>query len=749
MTADHPPDADDPPAANRRDLLKGALLGGIADVESRRQAVSALLPELFGRREPTPTRSAPASTMSGSHADGPVPVRATGSVSIREIARNTATVSGPPYKLSEVATERHILRFSHGTNPRYEPPFAFRELITSQKIRNQQITLKRRGRASWMNWVRDHGSGNLTKFKPDSVQDLLDALLWNAREEKQIRAVGSGHSHSKVAAPDQSFFQLSWYTDKQNNRNLAGLIDERNHRWLDPGVSTTDLVRVEAGATIKYLNRHLLLKDGKALPNMGSFDAQTLAGAINTSTHGTGAGLGSVADLVKSVELMTVEASPAQPDRPIVRKYRIEPGSDPITDRRRFEDDVGTHGTTLIQNDDVFHSVVVGYGVMGVAHSYTIQVRDKFFLHEHNRHQHWDSFKHDISTLIDRPSPHQPFSEVVDSANQPTGARHFQFRVNLPQVELANKDRRNPKCLLISHREPSYYDSATPNHSSSYPAWPSAPYNWNKSYWPPERRRKSMQRFFRNLRKSGHVGFKPKKTPAMLPPGINWRFGISQNKPAFEGVRTGNLSTPTTPDRDMSASYIALRRKVESRRDPEAEPEPPPGAISTEIAVPANQVQTAVEAVIEAVIDSEYAYNIPMGVRFVKRSPHFLSPEYSSAHGGNPQPVAKVEVPFFVRKFMKTTVLGKRKVVISRQEQLAHADKALEAIEDKLIGLANQGRLDFARPHMGKTNHLSNQQLKDFYDRFDTWQAVHERFDGFGTFNNGFTNDKGIDIPRP
>lgn len=737
-------DLDDPPETNRRDLIKGVFVGGITGLESSRDAIASLVTGGVSRVGASPNRSSPTSNAALSHLQSPIPVRATESVSIKEIAANTSSVAGPPYKLSAVADERGLLNTPHPKNPREDPPFAFRELITNQTIADPQIRNTTRGNNSWKNWVGDHGSSNLTKFQPNDEQDLLDAVLWNAREEKKIRAVGSGHSHSKVAAPDQSFIELSWYPAKNT---LDGLIRKHNHQWLDSGVPTNDLRRIQAGATIKYLNRHLLLNDGKALINQGSFDGQTLAGAINTGTHGTGARIGSLADTVKSLELITVEESPTHANKPLVRKYRIEPASDPITDRRTFEDDVGNHGVTLIQNDEIFHSVVVGYGVMGVTYEYTIQVRDKYFLHEDNETKLWNDFKNDISTLISAPNTNQSLDRATADSNYPTGARHFQFRLNLAQVEKSGFHKaKNPRGLLVSHREIGAYN---PSSGRPYARWPSKPSYWkSKWHWPPEREQKSVQQWFRKYRKKyGRGGFHPKKTSPFLPPGINSRFQSSQNNPPFEGS-IPSISAGNDPGPYMTASYIALRRKVETELNPEAEPNPPPPAISTEIAVPADQVVKAVEAVIQEVIDSDYAYNVPMGVRFVARSPHILSPEYS-ANPHTATPVAKVEVPFLVREYHTRNIWGKIKQRITRTEQLGHADKALRRIENKLIGMANQGKLRFARPHMGKTNHLTRQQLANFYPQFQTWQAIHETFDAFGTFNNGFTKDKGIDIPRP
>ena len=68
------------------------------------------------------------------------------------------------------------------------------------------------------------------------------------------------------------------------------------------------LVTVRSGTTIRELNA-ALDSLGLALPNLGDIDAQTIAGAISTGTHGTGAGIGGLATFVEALELVLVDGS--------------------------------------------------------------------------------------------------------------------------------------------------------------------------------------------------------------------------------------------------------------------------------------------------------------------------------------------------------------------------------------------------------------------------------------------------------
>ena len=98
-----------------------------------------------------------------------------------------------------------------------------------------------------------------------------------------MRAVGSGHSWSDVALTTGYLLR-----------------PERLNRPLE---ITGNLVRVEAGMRLRELNRHLD-DNGLALSNMGGYDAQTVAGVMSTSTHGSGIEFGPIADSVRSLDLV-------------------------------------------------------------------------------------------------------------------------------------------------------------------------------------------------------------------------------------------------------------------------------------------------------------------------------------------------------------------------------------------------------------------------------------------------------------
>ena len=92
-----------------------------------------------------------------------------------------------------------------------------------------------------------------------------------------MKVAGAGHSFTDIACTDGVMVDL-----RGMNRLLA--VD---------GAEVT----VEAGITIRELGP-VLAERGLALENQGDVDPQTLAGAISTATHGTGARFGNVSSQV-------------------------------------------------------------------------------------------------------------------------------------------------------------------------------------------------------------------------------------------------------------------------------------------------------------------------------------------------------------------------------------------------------------------------------------------------------------------
>lgn len=144
--------------------------------------------------------------------------------------------------------------------------------------------------ATWTNWAGNQSVDGVRIERPRSSEDVADAVRQAAAGGEKVKALGSGHSFTGIAAPQHVALDLS---------ALDGLHD------ADREAAT---VTVGAGTSLSRLN-DLLAGAGLAATNLGDIDAQTIAGAISTGTHGTGAKFGGIATQVIGLEMVTADGS--------------------------------------------------------------------------------------------------------------------------------------------------------------------------------------------------------------------------------------------------------------------------------------------------------------------------------------------------------------------------------------------------------------------------------------------------------
>jgi FAD-linked oxidoreductase len=145
-------------------------------------------------------------------------------------------------------------------------------------------------RARWHNWAGDQSCRPASIERPGSIDELFAAIANATARGVPMRVVGAGHSFSDIACTDGSLVSL-----------------ERLGRVLDVD-RASGLVRAQAGITIRELSRQLDAH-GLAMENLGDIDVQTIAGAISTATHGTGARLGNISSQVVELTLMLADGS--------------------------------------------------------------------------------------------------------------------------------------------------------------------------------------------------------------------------------------------------------------------------------------------------------------------------------------------------------------------------------------------------------------------------------------------------------
>lgn len=135
----------------------------------------------------------------------------------------------------------------------------------------------------WRNWSGAQSCLPAARLAPQDLDELVQVVR---RAEGRIRPVGSGHSFSALVPTDGTLLSLSFF---------SGLLDH----------DAASLQAEFGGGTPMSRMGPALQAIGQALPNMADVDYQTLAGAIATSTHGTGKAFGSYSSQVIGLQLVT------------------------------------------------------------------------------------------------------------------------------------------------------------------------------------------------------------------------------------------------------------------------------------------------------------------------------------------------------------------------------------------------------------------------------------------------------------
>lgn len=190
---------------------------------------------------------------------------------------------------------------------------------------------------TWFNWAGNVRATATRVIRPTSTEEVASAIREAAGRGQTVKPVGSGHSFTPAAATDGVRLLLDQPADPIR-------VDRASR-----------LVTVPGGIPLHQLNR-LLAELGLALPNLGDIDAQTIAGALATGTHGTGAKLGCLATFVESLTLVTGTG------------------------------EVLTASAT--SRPEVFRAAQVGIGALGVITEVTLRCVDAFTLHAEERPGH-------------------------------------------------------------------------------------------------------------------------------------------------------------------------------------------------------------------------------------------------------------------------------------------------------------------------------------------------------------------------
>src|SRR5215469_7345323 len=144
--------------------------------------------------------------------------------------------------------------------------------------------------SDWRNWAGTATATPARWRRPTDTAQISAAIKDAEQDGLTVRAIGSGHSFTDIAATDGMAVDLSGWT---------GVVDAD---------TTTGLVTVRSGTRLRDLNA-ALDRLGLAMTNLGDIDAQTIAGALSTGTHGTGATYGGMATQLAAVELTLADGT--------------------------------------------------------------------------------------------------------------------------------------------------------------------------------------------------------------------------------------------------------------------------------------------------------------------------------------------------------------------------------------------------------------------------------------------------------
>ncbi len=292
--------------------------------------------------------------------------------------------------------------------PAAPPRGDFMRLATALLLASTATTTATCGPFSWHNFSGTQEVAPEYMAAPTSAAELVRAVTLATQHGKRIRMTGSGHSHSDVAVTEDVLLTPTGLTD---------VLTLDRSRLEDP--DAPGLVRVESGITLRALDAYLDSQN-LALENMGGYDAQTIVGAAMTGTHGSGLDYEPMAAQIVSLQVVGEGG----------RMYQVEP-ADGITKAAGFPGTLEENGripVTLVQDDDVFHAMIVSIGSMGIVYSVVLQTDPKFWLDERRTLMKWseviapDGFLERVMT--GRP--------IDDSAHPP---EHYELQYNPYEVD--------------------------------------------------------------------------------------------------------------------------------------------------------------------------------------------------------------------------------------------------------------------------------------------------------------------------
>ncbi|MFC4912733.1 D-arabinono-1,4-lactone oxidase [Actinomadura gamaensis] len=210
---------------------------------------------------------------------------------------------------------------------------------------------------TWRNWAGNQTATPRRVTTPTSTDEVSAAVRAAAADGHTVRMTGTGHSFTGAAVAQDVLLRPTGLTAVRSVDTASGL------------------VTVEAGLPLHAFNR-MLAEHGLALANMGDIQEQTVAGALQTATHGTGRDAAGLASQVHALELVLADGS-------VVTCSRDE-------------------------RPDLFDAARAGVGALGIVTAITWKTVPAFLLRAQEQPMKWD----EVLARVDE----------FDAANE-----HFEF----------------------------------------------------------------------------------------------------------------------------------------------------------------------------------------------------------------------------------------------------------------------------------------------------------------------------------
>jgi FAD-linked oxidoreductase len=191
----------------------------------------------------------------------------------------------------------------------------------------------------WRNWAGNQQATPRRVVTPLSADEVAAAVRAAADDGLTVRMIGTGHSFTGAALTEGVLLRPGGLT---------------RLRSVD---TATGLVTAEAGMPLKVFNEQLA-RNGLALANMGDIQDQTLAGATQTATHGTGREAAGLVSQIAGLELVLADG--------------------------------GTVTCSRDERPDLFDAARAGLGALGVVTAITWQTVPAFVLRAREEPMKWN-----------------------------------------------------------------------------------------------------------------------------------------------------------------------------------------------------------------------------------------------------------------------------------------------------------------------------------------------------------------------